>query len=318
MNADFATEMANINLEIGTFSVLQQLGVMPANEQQRPLWQNLLAGGGAGVAEICAMYPTDVVKTQLQLHHGKASMISVAQSVRQQRGLRGFYRGIGAPIAAEGPKRAVKFTMNERYKTLFINTFGKEHAMAAAFAAGASAGVTEALINCPFEVVKVRMQAATSTYASSTECVKGLIRSEGLPGLWRGLEAQCFRNGSWNGLYFGIIGTVRSMLHGDESLAKKFASGVVGGIAATSVATPFDVVKSRVQNLVPAEATQAQLRELRGTSLHVLARIARTEGWGALYKGYGARVLRLGPGGGIMLLGFDMINKWIDAARARN
>lgn len=39
--------------------------------------------------------------------------------------------------------------------------------------------------------------------------------------------------------------------------------------------------------------------------------IAREEGWRALYKGYLPKLLRLGPGGGILLVTFEFVSNWL-------
>lgn len=53
-----------------------------------------------------------------------------------------------------------------------------------------------------------------------------------------------------------------------------------------------DVVKSRIQLLGTGEWT-----------FPAVIRVAREEGVGALYKGFAPKVLRLAPGGGVLLLG---------------
>lgn len=70
-----------------------------------------------------------------------------------------LYRGIAAPIMVEAPKRATKFAANEQYTALFKKIFGMEKVtQPLAIATGISAGVTEACIIVPFELVKIRMQ----------------------------------------------------------------------------------------------------------------------------------------------------------------
>jgi solute carrier family 25 2-oxodicarboxylate transporter 21 len=127
-----------------------------------PFWKNLVAGGGAGVLEVVIMYPLDVVKTRSQLSTtSQRGVLATLQSIVREEGFARLYRGLSSPIVAEAPKRAAKFTFNEKYKQLL----GQEHyAMA-----GTLAGMSEALVNCPFEVVKVRMQAKENLgkYAST-------------------------------------------------------------------------------------------------------------------------------------------------------
>lgn len=73
---------------------------------------------------------------------------------------------------------------------------------------------------------------------------------------------------------------------------------MVGGIIATTLNTPFDVVKSRFQN-TPGKPP--------GTWSSII-NVYKNEGYRALWKGYVPKVLRLGPGGGILFLVFDAVS----------
>lgn len=59
----------------------------------------------------------------------------------------------------EAPKRATKFAANEQYTTIYKKLFGFEKiTQTLSIMTGVSAGITEAVIIVPFELVKVRMQ----------------------------------------------------------------------------------------------------------------------------------------------------------------
>jgi hypothetical protein len=59
----------------------------------------------------------------------------------------------------EAPKRATKFAANEQYTTLYKKIFGFEKVtQSLSVMTGVSAGITEAFLIVPFELVKVRMQ----------------------------------------------------------------------------------------------------------------------------------------------------------------
>jgi solute carrier family 25 2-oxodicarboxylate transporter 21 len=141
-------------------------------------------------------------------------------------------------------------------------------------------------------------------FANSTECLVATLRGEGVLALYKGVGPQMWRNGIWNGLYFGTIGAMPPLATGaskEEKLMYKFTTGVVGSATGTLANTPFDVVKSRMQQQQPDAAGNVKYR---GT-LRSLRLVAEEEGVGALYKGLGPRLIRLGPGGGIMLVVFD-------------
>lgn len=64
--------------------------------------------------------------------------------------------------------------------------------------------------------------------------------------------------------------------------------------------TPFDVIKTRVQTLPRTDRTYKP-------TIPALIRVARDEGVSALYKGFAPKVMRMAPGGGIVLLVFDFV-----------
>jgi solute carrier family 25 2-oxodicarboxylate transporter 21 len=69
------------------------------------------------------------------------------------------------------------------------------------------------------------------------------------------------------------------------------------------------VVKSRIQSVAKVEGVRGKY-EWAWPSLAV---VAREEGVRALYKGYLAKILRFGPGGGVLLVVYskvvDMLSK---------
>ena len=244
-----------------------------------------------------------MVKTRSQLSTGSSTGVwATLRGIVQEEGFTRLYRGLSSPIVAEAPKRAAKFTFNEKYKQML----GAEHYGLA----GTLAGMSEALVNTPFEVIKVRMQAKENVgrYSSTAHAAMSAVREEGLAqGLYRGLVPQALRNGIWNGIYFFTIGYLRTALPPPEKGKEKmrnFFIGVVGGTLGTTANTPFDVVKSRMQN--------ATVVGKKPSVYSTLTSIYRTEGPRALYRGYAARILRLGPGGGVMLVMFDYIMAFLD------
>jgi len=267
--------------------------------------EQVIAGATAGLVEVCIMYPLDVVKTRLQLQKGTGKYTTVLgtfKTIAAEEGAMNLYRGIMSPIMAEAPKRAVKFAANEQYKPLFADRNGNLSNLGAAYA-GAAAGATEAVINCPFEVVKVRLQApeALNLYKNTADAIVKITSSEGYRALYNGFETQLWRNVVWNSAYFGTIALTKQYMWKPQSkpseMARNFLAGFMAGTFATTLNTPLDVVKSRLQNV----------KGERLWAVQGLLKVFREEGFVALYKGYVPRILRLGPGGGIMLLAFDFV-----------
>ena len=134
------------------------------------------------------------------------------------------------------------------------------------------------------------------------DVVKQVVKSDGLLGLYAGMESTFWRHLWWNGGYFGCIFQVKGMLPKPETqqatLMNNLVSGTVGGLVGTMINTPFDVVKSRIQSQqrVPGVVPKYNW------TYPALVTILREEGPAALYKGFLPKVLRLAPGGGVLLL----------------
>ena len=80
-----------------------------------------------------------------------------------------LYRGIGAPILMEAPKRATKFAANDEWGKVYRNLFGQPKSLSVL--TGATAGATEAFVVVPFELVKIRLQGKPSTNHTRTSHV---------------------------------------------------------------------------------------------------------------------------------------------------
>jgi solute carrier family 25 2-oxodicarboxylate transporter 21 len=140
-------------------------------------------------------------------------------------------------------------------------------------------------------------------YRSSLDCACKVLRQEGITEFFIGLEPTLWRNGAWNGGYFGTIFAIREYYLKNLSSKKSqdfkstFLTGAIGGIVGTILNTPFDVVKTRMQNrnFLHSDGKPPW-------ALMAMRKVARNVGYLALYKGFGPKVLRLGPGGGILLL----------------
>ncbi|KAK3623602.1 hypothetical protein LTR22_024330 [Elasticomyces elasticus] len=290
---------------------------MSSEPKPLPFIYQFAAGAVAGVSEILVMYPLDVVKTRVQIQ-GKVAvagqdhytgMVDCFRKIIANEGFGRLYRGINAPILMEAPKRATKFAANDEWGKVYRNLFNApKMTQSLSILTGASAGATEAFVVVPFELVKIRLQdpSKAKLYSGLTDAVTKIIRQEGPLALYQGLESTMWRHILWNAGYFGCIFQVRELLPANPGNVKSIQirndliSGAVGGTVGTILNTPMDVVKSRIQN---SPVVAGGVRKY-GWAWPALGTVMREEGFGALYKGFLPKVLRLGPGGGILLVVF--------------
>ncbi|XP_071282968.1 mitochondrial 2-oxodicarboxylate carrier isoform X2 [Agelaius tricolor] len=281
----------------------------------------MLLGGSLTecLVEICLMHPLDVVKTRFQIQRGKTDPTSYKslgdcfRTIFQREGLLGFYKGILPPILAETPKRAVKFFTFEQYKKL-LGYASLQPGLAFAVA-GLGSGLTEAVVVNPFEVVKVTLQTNQNAFTeqpSSFVQAQQIIKTGGLgfQGLNKGLTATLGRHGVFNMVYFGFYFNVKNILpvNKDPNLEflRKFGIGLVSGTIASIINIPFDVAKSRIQGPQPVPG-EIKYR----TCFKTMATVYKEEGFLALYKGLLPKIMRLGPGGAVMLLVYEYVYAWL-------
>lgn len=219
----------------------------------------------------------------------------------------------------EAPKRATKFAANDAWGKMYRDFFGvSKMNQSLSVLTGATAGATEAMVVVPFELVKIRMQDRTSKYTGMMDVVVKTIKTEGPLALYNGLESTMWRHVLWNAGYFGCIFQVRELLPKADNKTTQMGydllSGATGGTVGTILNTPMDVVKSRIQN---SPKVRGQVPKYNW-AWPAVGTVFKEEGFGALYKGFLPKVLRLGPGGGILLVVFtgvmDFFKKMRDEA----
>ncbi|XP_044142974.1 tricarboxylate transport protein, mitochondrial-like [Bufo gargarizans] len=258
----------------------------------------ILAGGIAGGIEICITFPTEYVKTQLQLderanpprYRGIGHCVTLTV---QDHGVRGLYRGLSSLLYGSIPKSAVRFGTFEFLSNYARSSSGKLDGKTS-FLCGLGAGVSEAvLIVCPMETIKVKFihdQAASSPrYRGFVHGVREIIREQGLRGTYQGLTPTILKQGSNQAIRFYVMTSLRNWYLGDDPhrTMNPIVTGMFGAIAgAASVFgnTPLDVIKTRMQGL--------EAHKYKNT-LDCASQILRNEGPLAFYKGTVPRLGRV-------------------------
>ncbi|KPI36440.1 putative mitochondrial 2-oxodicarboxylate carrier [Cyphellophora attinorum] len=294
-----------------------------SGDKPLPFQYQFAAGAIAGVSEILIMYPLDVIKTRVQLQGAKpvpgqdyyTGMLDCFRKIVKNEGASRLYRGIGAPIMMEAPKRATKFAANDSWGIFYRNLFGMEKAnQPLAILTGATAGATESFVVVPFELIKIRLQdrASAGKYNGIVDCFMKIVKNEGPLALYNGLESTLWRHILWNAGYFGCIFQVKALLptptkgNKTQAMVTDFTSGAIGGTVGTILNTPMDVVKSRIQNTTRVKGVAPKYN----WAWPGLATMMKEEGFAALYKGFLPKVLRLGPGGGVLLVVYTNVIEW--------
>ncbi|KAM4578653.1 tricarboxylate transport protein B, mitochondrial [Fundulus diaphanus] len=258
----------------------------------------ILAGGIAGGIEICITFPTEYVKTKLQLDEraNPPKYRGIGDCVKQtvqSHGIKGLYRGLSSLLYGSIPKSAVRFGMFE-----FLSNHAKDENgrldSTRGLLCGLGAGVMEAvLVVCPMETIKVKFihdqTSANPQYKGFFHGVREIVRSQGLRGTYQGLTATVLKQGSNQAIRFFVMTSLKNWYKGDDQnkAINPIITGTFGAIAgAASVFgnTPLDVIKTRMQGL--------DAHKYKST-LDCALKILKYEGLAAFYKGTVPRLGRV-------------------------
>ncbi|XP_028139109.1 putative tricarboxylate transport protein, mitochondrial [Diabrotica virgifera virgifera] len=260
--------------------------------------KGIIAGGITGGIEICITFPTEYVKTQLQLDEkgDKKKYNGIADCVKKtvkSHGFFGLYRGLSVLLYGSIPKSAVRFGAFESFKNKMQRPDGTL-SISGRLLCGMGAGVCEAILAVtPMETVKVKFindqRSQTPRFKGFLHGVKMIVREEGIGGVYKGVTATIIKQGSNQAIRFFVMETLKDAYKGGDR-DKKIPKIVVGAMGAFAGAcsvygnNPIDVVKTRMQGL--------EAKKYKNT-LDCAVQIMKNEGPLAFYKGTVPRLGRV-------------------------
>ncbi|KAE8574107.1 hypothetical protein A483_HHAL012005 [Halyomorpha halys] len=237
-------------------------------------------GGITGGIEICITYPTEYVKTQLQLDEKSSKqgtkqyngIVDCVKKTVQSRGIFGLYRGLSVLLYGSIPKSAVRFGSFETFKSYLVDEHGNLSPQSRVLC-GLGAGIAEAIFAVtPMETVKVKFindqRSPNPRYRGFVHGVATIVKDQGIKGVYQGVTATIMKQGSNQAIRFFVIG----------------AFGAIAGAASVFGNTPIDVVKTRMQGL---EASKYK------NTFDCFSQIWKQEGFTAFYKGTVPRLSRV-------------------------
>lgn len=320
-------------------------------------WIHFLAGGIGGMAGAVVTCPFDLVKTRLQsdiyqnMYKSQAEAlmmnttrprivnltlqaathfketVSIIGNVYRQEGFRSLFKGLGPNLVGVIPARSINFFTYGTTKDIYSKAFnnGQEapwiHLMAAATAGWATATATN-----PIWMVKTRVQldkaGKTRTYKNSYDCLKSILRNEGIYGLYRGLSASYL--GSVEGILQWLLYEQLKHLIKKRSIEKFGAhdestmtttdkikqwcqrSGGAGlaKFMASIVTYPHEVVRTRLRQS-PLENGKVKYTGL----VQSFRVIIKEEGLASMYSGLTPHLMRTVPNSIIMFGTWEVVIK---------
>eukprot|EP01033_Poteriospumella_lacustris_P003298 gene3298-2432_t len=286
-----------------------------------------LSGGSSNAIASAVLNPMDVAKTRMQTMSSSASgphasqihLSEVLRSIYRREGIVGVWRpGLSASMAREmlysGPRAGFYVPIRNHIKSLLGETDYEDHLMVKVLSALAT-GTLGAVIANPVDVVKIRMMVDPHSYKSMLHGVREISRVEGFGGLYKGLFPSTLRGAF---IAVGELATydhskvvLKSQFSFDEGFLLHAASSLITGLVATTVAAPFDLLKSRSMNdrsSTPSSGTPTHKQGL----VAMTRQIIREEGLVVLFRGWLPAYLRLGPHAMICFPLFEQIRRLLN------
>ncbi|KAL3420162.1 mitochondrial carrier [Phlyctema vagabunda] len=257
----------------------------------------------------------------------------VLSTVHKVEGYRALFKGLGPSLVGVIPARSINFYTYGNGKRIISEYAGGENAWVHVSAA-AIAGIVTSTATNPIWMVKTRLQldksvversggAATRRYKNSWDCIKQIIRNEGVRGMYKGMTAS----------YLGVTeSTLQWVLY--EQIKKKLSAreeeilrsgrektlwdktieytGRAGGAGsakffAALLTYPHEVVRTRLRQQ-PMEGGKPKYTGL----VQCFNTVWKEEGMVALYGGLTPHLLRTVPSAAIMFGTYEVVLRYFN------
>ncbi|NXC47011.1 ORNT1 protein, partial [Penelope pileata] len=273
-----------------------------------------------GTACVVTGQPLDTAKVKMQTFPGMyKGIVDCFLKTYKQVGFRGLYGGTTPALVASIAENSVLFMCYGFCQQIVRKIAGVDRKTKLSdlqnAASGSFASAFAALVLCPTELVKCRLQAMHEMQLSGKimqghntvwSVVKSVIQTDGPLGFYRGLSSTLLREVPGYFFFFGGYELSRTFFASGRSKDELgpiplLLSGGFGGSCLWIAVYPVDCVKSRIQVLSMA----GKQTGFMGT----FATVVRTEGVLALYSGLKPTMIRAFLANGALFLTYEYSRK---------
>jgi solute carrier family 25 (mitochondrial adenine nucleotide translocator), member 4/5/6/31 len=280
--------------------------------------ENFALSGAAAIISKTAAAPIERVKLLVQnqgemLKTGRLDkpyngVIDCTLRTFRTEGILPFWRGNLANCIRYFPTQALNFAFKDQIKAVFkmkkndpyMVNFGKN------VASGGVAGAMSLVFVYSLDYCRTRLandakagkKGGERQFTGMIDVYAKTLKSDGIPGLYRGFVISCVGIVVYRGCYFGFYDTLKPIVLGENAgLAVSFALGYIVTITSGLISYPIDTIRRRMM------MTSGEAVKYKG-SIDCAVQIMKNEGFMAMMKGAGANILRGVAGAGV-LSGFD-------------
>jgi len=283
------------------------------------------SGIAACTASFC-IHPIDLAKVRLQLYAVQnpgekvPGFVGLLRNMVLKDGFSSIYAGLSASLTRQctygtarmGIHRTLSDKLQER-------NGGAPISFGAKAGAALGGGALAVCIGTPFDVALVRMQADTMkeeaerrSYRGVGDALTRIAKEEGFGALYKGLAPNIGRGMTMNMGMMACSDQAKEMMilvtkddPKNPSLKTRLGAAATGGFFAAFLSLPFDLLKSRMQDMKPLPNGKAPYTGF----VDCAAQVFRKEGPLAFWTGFGAYYGRCAPHAMVILLTLDEVKK---------
>jgi solute carrier family 25 oxoglutarate transporter 11 len=292
-----------------------------------------VCSGVAACSASFVIHPIDLAKVRLQLASAqglpKTNFVAMIGSMAKNEGISACYAGLSASIA----RQAIYGTARLALHSIFSDKMqemqgGGSLPFWKKAVSGMGSGAIAVCIGTPFDVALVRMQADGMKPAAERRGYKNVVDAlirvsseEGPRTLWSGLAPNIYRGISMNvgmmAFYDQAKETVGHMVNDPDPsrplMITKMGSAAVAGFMCAFLSLPFDMIKSRLQDMKPLKDGSMPYKGVGDCMRKLIA----AEGVTSLWTGFSAYYFRCAPHAMTILLVREEIYKMYDSMTGR-
>lgn len=276
--------------------------------------QPFIVGGSSAILATTVIHPVDLTKVRMQLAREigrKPETFTLVRETFQKEGIKGFYAGLSAAWVRQATYGSARIGLHQSIsnKLQEING-GNSIPFWQKSVAGMIGGAIAVCIGTPFDVALVRMQSDGNkppelrrNYGNVFSALSSIVKKEGVITLWTGLTPNILRGMSMNvgmmACYDQAKETVVKFTKDPDSLTTRLLAACAGGFFCAFLSLPFDMIKSRLQNMRADPKTGVY--PYKGV-IDCGGKILAREGFLKFWTGFGAYYFRCAPHAMIILL----------------
>jgi hypothetical protein len=180
-----------------------------------PELRRAVSGAVGGAVSMAVTYPLETVRSRLSLQMGREHYAGIVHALGAMH-VRDMLRGLGTSVVGYAQFTAISFATYFSYRDR-IDVLAPSTEPLNKLLAGGLAGQTAICVTYPTDLVRRRLQLqsfdrSVPVYDGAIDCVKRILRKEGVAGLYRGFVATSLKLGPTMAIQFFTIDTLNSVV----------------------------------------------------------------------------------------------------------